>query len=225
MRCPINWTPKRCGYWGSRGNRGGPYGPPLLSWGAGGLWPPDWLEQLWLSSHSAGNRGAARPCARHSPSKGPAPLAEPCRESDLSGAGPVSARTFKSRTCTGPLIIRGPVCGRFPSGGAGPEHGDAACGDVLRPFPPAPADRPSPVAGQGTPKGKKCVLPAAGDARPKGLKPGEGPRSAPSVGPEQARAHKRGGLGGCNISAVRQLRLYGLRRGTLRARNVREPGR
>ena len=40
MRCPINWTPKRCGHWGSKDNRGGPYGPPLLSWGAGGLWPP-----------------------------------------------------------------------------------------------------------------------------------------------------------------------------------------
>lgn len=139
-----------------------------------------------------------------------------------------------------PTIIRGPVCGRFHSGGAGTEHGDAdgsrlpgprykrpgtcfgldaACGDVLWPFPPAPADRPSPVAGQGTPKGKKCVLPAAGDARPKGLKPGEGPRSAPAVGPEQARAHKRGGLGGCNISAVRQLQLYVLRRGTSRARS------
>lgn len=113
MRCPINWTPKRCGHWVSRGNRGGPYGPPLLLWGAGGLWPPDWLEQLWLSSHSAGNRGAARPCARHSPSKGPAPLAEPCRESDLSGAGPVSARTFKSRTCTGPLSYGGRCAAAF----------------------------------------------------------------------------------------------------------------
>lgn len=86
---------------------------PCCRGGLGACGPQIGSNSCGYPAHSAGNRGAARPCARHSPSKGPAPLAEPCRESDLSGAGPVSARTFKWRTCTGPLSYGGRCAAAF----------------------------------------------------------------------------------------------------------------
>lgn len=133
-------------------------------WGLGARGPQIGIVSA-LSSHSTGNRGAARLCARHSPSKGPAPPAGPGSKHNMSGAGPVSARTFRSRPCTGPLSYGGRCAAAFRlaarrptrTGGhksrpPGPRYKrpgaclglDVGRAGVVWRFPPAPADRPRP---------------------------------------------------------------------------------
>ena len=63
------------------------------------------------------------------------------------------------------------------------------------------------------PKAKSMCPPPRAMPGPKDKSRVQGREVPPSRGPEQARAHKRGGLGGCNIATVRQLRLYVLRSG------------
>lgn len=144
---------------------------------------------------------------------------------------------FKLRTCTGPLSYGGRCAAAFilaaraPSTAARTGQGRPAPGirgralalaltrRAVMCYGPSPLRQPTGRArwqGRAHPKAKSVRCPPRAMPGPKAKSRVQGREVPPAVGPEQARAHKRGGLGGCNIADCRQLQPYVLRVGCFR---------